>query len=259
MNERFNEDGLILSTDYANTMETVVLPYLKAREKVNSALKGDNGKPLYCVSYPADAPKGTVLVLHGFTENAYKFSEIIYSLLQNSFSVVAYDQRGHGRSWRDEGVQSDPSLTHVNVFDEYVNDLKAVCDTVLKTMPKPWMIFSHSMGGAVSSLFLEKYPDVDGVLAANDMVAMSLYKLLKSQGKKVPKDIQIVGFDDIGIISLVTPSFTTVHQPIKAMGQRAIEIVCKHINGESYETENIFQVKLIERETTRKNAKSPSL
>lgn len=119
--------------------------------------------------------------------------------------------------------------------------------------------YSFEAGERAAKKLLEKYPDVDGVVAANDMVAMSLYKLLKSQGKKVPKDIQIVGFDDIGIISLVTPAFTTVHQPIKAMGQRAIEIVCKHINGESYETENIFQVKLIERETTRKNAKSPTL
>lgn len=160
MSEQFNEDGLILSSNYADTMNSVVLPYLKAKEKVLAALKGCDGKPLYCVSYPADAPKGTVLVLHGFTENAYKFAEVIYSLLQNGFSVVAYDQRGHGRSWRDEGVRSDPSLTHVAVFDEYVNDLKAVCDTVLKTMPKPWMIFSHSMGGAVTSLFLEQYPDV---------------------------------------------------------------------------------------------------
>ena len=76
MSEQFNEDGLILSSNYAGTMNSVVLPYLKAKEKVSAALKGYEGKPLYCVSYPADAPKGTVLVLHGFTECAEKFAEL---------------------------------------------------------------------------------------------------------------------------------------------------------------------------------------
>lgn len=156
---RFNEEGLVLSAHYAETMNEEVLPFLKAREK-QQMVAGDGGKPLYCVAYPADAPQGTVLVLHGFTENAYKFSEVIYSLLQNGFSVVAYDQRGHGRSWRDEKVKPDTSLTHVGKFNEYVRDLEAVCDTVLKGMPKPWMIFCHSMGGAVTSLFLERHPDV---------------------------------------------------------------------------------------------------
>ena len=159
MNERFNEDGLILSAQYEDTMEKTVLPFLKAREK-SQTVQGDGGKPLYCVSYPADAPRGTVLVLHGFTENAYKFAEVIYSLLQNGFSVVAYDQRGHGRSWHDDKVKDDLSLTHVGDFNEYEHDLGAVCDTVLKNMPKPWMIFSHSMGGAVTSLFLERHPEV---------------------------------------------------------------------------------------------------
>ena len=112
--------------------------------------------------------------------------------------------------------------------------------------------YSFEAGTRAAKKMLEKYPDADGVVAANDMVAMSVYKQLTAAGKKVPKDVQIVGFDDIGIISLVTPAFTTVHQPIKSMGQRAIDIVCKHINGEPYETENIFKVELIERETTKK-------
>jgi len=58
MSEQFNKDGLILSSNYADTMNSVVLPYLKAKEKVHAALKGCEGKPLYCVSYPADAAKG---------------------------------------------------------------------------------------------------------------------------------------------------------------------------------------------------------
>ncbi len=160
MNDRFNEDGLVLSERYADTMETVVLPYLKAREKTVALEEGHGRKPLYCVTYGADAPRGTVLVLHGFTESTEKFTELYYSLLHNGFSVVAYDQRGHGRSWRDEAARKDISLTHIDDFNEYVRDLERVCGEVLHEMPKPWMIFAHSMGGAVTGLFLERHADV---------------------------------------------------------------------------------------------------
>lgn len=155
---RLNEDFLAKSECYAAVMEETILPYLKEKEKV-VPVKGADERELYCVTYDADAPRGAVLVLHGFTESTYKFSEVIYSLLRNGFSVVAYDQRGHGRSWRDEKVKADPSLTHVGRFEEYVEDLEKVYDQVLSKMPKPYMSLSHSMGGAVTALYLEKHPE----------------------------------------------------------------------------------------------------
>ncbi len=158
MQERFNPDGLVLAASYAQTMEQDVFPYLKARQK-DTNVSGYGQKPLFCSQFTADQPRGTVLIVHGFTENAYKFSELIYSLLQNQFDVVAYDQRGHGRSWRDEKIQ-DFSLTHVDHFRDYERDMEIIVDTVLSKLPKPWLLFSHSMGGAVSGLYLEDHPEV---------------------------------------------------------------------------------------------------
>jgi len=154
----FNEEGLVYSENYAKTMDGQVLPFLHACVKKDT-VSGAGEKPLSVSRFDADAPRGTVAVLHGFTECAEKFSELIYSLLHQGYSVVAYDQRGHGYSWRDERIH-DLSLTHVDHFQEYVDDLKAVCDRVLKEMPKPWFIFAHSMGGAVALAFLEDDPGV---------------------------------------------------------------------------------------------------
>ena len=158
MTDSFNQDFLIATDQYQETMDSVVFPFLKERETRHD-LNGKDGSPLYCVSYHADDPAATILLLHGFTENALKYSELIYSLLQNHFSVLTYDQRGHGRSGRTPGI-SDSSVTHVNRFADYVDDLSVVCDRVLSGMPEPHMIFSHSMGGAVASLFLETRPEV---------------------------------------------------------------------------------------------------
>ena len=154
----FNEDGLVCSEGYAETMNGEVLPRLREicrRETV----AGAGGKPIAAYRYDAENARGTVMILHGFTECAEKFSELIYSLLRNGFSVLACDQRGHGASWRD-GRIGDISLTHVDRFGEYVEDMKALCDRILADMPKPRYVFCHSMGGAVTGEFLEAYPGV---------------------------------------------------------------------------------------------------
>ena len=156
--DRFNPDGLALSQGYARTMEEEVLPYLEAHGS-DHTVAGDGGKPLFCRRYDAEGAAGTVLIVHGFTENAYKYAELIHSLLRSGRSVLAYDQRGHGRSWRDPEI-ADLSLTHVEQFESYVADMEAVCRELLATMPKPWLLFAHSMGGAVSALFLERHPDI---------------------------------------------------------------------------------------------------
>ena len=156
MNDRFNEDGLMLSGRYAETMERFTLPFLRDRQR--DEMVPVKGGELFCSVFSADQPRGTVVMLHGFTENAFKFSELIYSLLQNGFDVVAYDQRGHGRSCRTQGID-DLSLTDVKDFGDYGADLEAVMERIVQSLPKPWMVFAHSMGGAVASLYMERHPD----------------------------------------------------------------------------------------------------
>ena len=126
MSSLFNQDFLVQSSSYREIMNGTVLPWLHKRERV-AMIPGFGDRPLYCVSYDADDPVATVLIVHGFTENAFKYAELIWSLLHLRFSVVAYDQRGHGRSWRSEGI-SDNSVTHTDRFSDYVSDLKHICD-----------------------------------------------------------------------------------------------------------------------------------
>ena len=168
-----NQDGLAHSENYARTMEEVILPYINAR-RTDRTLIGDGGVPLFTARFDADEARGTVLIVHGFTENADKFAEVIHSLLKSGLSVVAYDQRGHGRSGRAEGLDG-LSLTHVDDFDEYVRDMDIVRREVLSDMPKPWRVFCHSMGGAVTALYLERHPGVfDRAAMCAPMIAPNL-------------------------------------------------------------------------------------
>ena len=157
MSEMFNDDFLISSQDYANVMDAVVIPELDQLREIRHVPVSDREK-LFCSVFRAENACGTVLIVHGFKENTYKFSELIYSLVKNHFSVVAYDQRGHGYSGRSSGLP-DSSVTHVDHFEDYVEDLRTVCNTALSECPKPWSVLCHSMGGAVTALYLEKYHD----------------------------------------------------------------------------------------------------
>ena len=72
----FNEDFLVCSAGYGEIMNGTVLPFLKEKER-QATVAGFEGRSLYCVTYDADQPVGTVLIVHGFTENALKYAELI--------------------------------------------------------------------------------------------------------------------------------------------------------------------------------------
>ena len=169
----FNEDYLVSDSSYSEVMTKTVIPWLEARERT-LLLSGYDNDPIFTVSYEAEEPVGTVFLIHGFTENAFKYAEMIYSLLHLHFSVVAYDHRGHGRSWRNEGIP-DPSVTHVDHFHEYVDDMRLVYESYRNRTASPHLVFAHSMGGAVTALFLEKYQDAfSAAVLSSPMIAPNI-------------------------------------------------------------------------------------
>ncbi len=111
--------------------------------------------------------------------------------------------------------------------------------------------YSFEEGIRATEQMLEAYPDTDGIVACNDMVAISAYKVLRQKGIDVPGQIQIVGYDNIQLARLVSPEITTIAQPIEQIGIKAVELVLQH--KETDEKEYILQPKLIIRETTKKN------
>lgn len=112
--------------------------------------------------------------------------------------------------------------------------------------------YDYENGKKAAKEAIRRYPNLDGIIACNDMVAISVYKVLTKLGYRIPEDVQLVGFDDIRFGRLFTPEITTVSQSIREMGMMAAGIIIRHVDGEVYQKENIFPVKLVQRETTEK-------
>jgi len=99
---------------------------------------------------------------------------------------------------------------------------------------------------------LETYPEVDGILACDDIVAISTYKVLYNKQISVPDQIQLVGFDDIAMSTLLTPEMTTIQQPIEAMARTAAELLLEKKIPEKEGEQFVFPISLAVRETTKK-------
>lgn len=96
----------------------------------------------------------------------------------------------------------------------------------------------------------KEHPDIDGVFASSDMIAAAIIRVAKEIGKAIPKDLKIIGYDDISLASLIEPPLTTIRQPIKQIGELAVKIMIDKIQGKEVVVENILPISLIERKTT---------
>jgi GntR family transcriptional regulator, arabinose operon transcriptional repressor len=71
------------------------------------------------------------------------------------------------------------------------------------------------------------------ILAANDQVAIALYRAAAAVGLRVPQDLSVVGFDNLDISSHLDPPLTTVAQPFMKIGETAVELLLRRIRGEA--------------------------
>jgi LacI family transcriptional regulator len=84
----------------------------------------------------------------------------------------------------------------------------------------------------MKSLLLSK---PDAVFAASDTTAIGAMRCLNEVGLRVPDDIGLIGFDDIPLSRTITPSLTTVRQPIHGMGEAAANLLIEAIESGSKE------------------------
>ena len=110
--------------------------------------------------------------------------------------------------------------------------------------------YDFNQGIAMTEELLERFPDVDGIIACNDIVAISTYKVLHKRNISVPEKIQLIGFDDISFATLLSPELTTISQPIKEMAEKAVELIVSNELTGMTGGKFVFPVSLVARQTT---------
>jgi DNA-binding LacI/PurR family transcriptional regulator len=88
------------------------------------------------------------------------------------------------------------------------------------------------------------------VCCYNDMSALGAMRSIRLHGLRVPEDISVVGFDDLFLAPYTQPTLTTVRQPMRRMGQLAMESLFKLMSGEESAIRIKVEAELIVREST---------
>ncbi|SFB12141.1 transcriptional regulator, LacI family [Lentibacillus halodurans] len=98
---------------------------------------------------------------------------------------------------------------------------------------------------------LNTHSEVDGIFVGNDLMGAGVLNAAVSVGRKVPDDLAVIGFDGIAIGETITPTLTTMAQPIYDIGAKAAEMLIKQINSQEPAVMNEeFTVQLVERQST---------
>ncbi|MBH0161453.1 LacI family DNA-binding transcriptional regulator [Fictibacillus sp. 26RED30] len=100
---------------------------------------------------------------------------------------------------------------------------------------------------------LSKHPEITALFCASDLMAMGAMRAAKKMGKKLPKDLSVVGYDNIILSAYSTPSLSTIAQDRYRLGFEATTLLTKLLEGKEVEKNKVLQTAFIKRESTTEN------
>ena len=90
------------------------------------------------------------------------------------------------------------------------------------------------------------------VIGLNDLCGLGALRGAHDAGLQVPRDLSVIGVDDIALCKLLNPSLTSIAQPIHEIGQYAVDMLFDRIEGKTKDgpREKVLSSNLVLREST---------
>ena len=173
-------------------------------------------------SLPIDDRQGAVLATQHLIELGHKRIAFISGTLDHPDAQERLN--GYRRALSEAGIAYEPKLV----------------------VPGDW----HEEGGADATLrLLASRVSFTALFCVNDQTAYGACLALHRSGLNVPRDISVVGFDDLHASEYRVPPLTTVRQSIRLLGERSAEAMLQLLKGEKPRV-SLPQVELVVREST---------
>jgi LacI family transcriptional regulator len=107
----------------------------------------------------------------------------------------------------------------------------------------------HSTQAALKAL-LARRPEIDGLFAFNDLIAISAMQTCQELGKAVPGDVAVIGADDIPLAAIIRPQLSTLHVNLAHIGRLAMRTLLEIFAGEASSGSYQIEPELVLREST---------
>ena len=109
--------------------------------------------------------------------------------------------------------------------------------------------YTRDGGGRAMRELLDERPDLDAVFVASDLMAAGALAVLAAQGRTVPGDVAVGGFDDSGLAATLQPPLTTMRQPFERIAHEMVRLLLEVIEGQEPAAITLPTV-LVERSST---------
>jgi LacI family transcriptional regulator len=147
--------------------------------------------------------------------------EHLFSLGHRQIAFIRGPKRITDTAPRWKGVRSFAKTHNLEIDPGLVVDLPESSDP----------ISSFEAGYKLTEDLIRKKHPFTALMAFDDMTALGAIRALSKAGIRVPEQCSVIGFDDVAHSSLLTPSLTTVRQPMAEMGKTAVSIVSQGITA----------------------------
>ena len=111
--------------------------------------------------------------------------------------------------------------------------------------------FSMENGYRTTKRLIESGEEFTAVYAMADVLAIGAIRALLESGLRVPEDVSVAGYDGIDVSGYISPSLTTIRQPVEDMAKNTVKLLFDIIAGKKEHQHITFAGELLERESTK--------
>lgn len=233
---------------------------------VSSLARGDNADPSQpAAAFAALGDQGVegAIVLNEATPLALALPDVprlpvvaIDAGTDDRFVTVESDHAGGARAATEHLLATGATTVHhiSGPSDAYSaiereRGWRAALAAADREAPEPIRGDWSAASGYAAGRLLAAEPGLRAVFAANDQMALGALRALHEAGRNVPRDVAIVGFDDVLDAADYWPPLTTVRQDFDALGSRAVDALLARVESRAEAWRGVVPTTLVVRES----------
>ncbi len=187
-----------------------------------------------------------IVLVDGYSDTE-SYDTVISDNFRAAYQAVTYlIKKGH----RHIGLVGSEPNCYPSLKERRNGYLRALKENGINHVSIADFNINHSHGYEETNVLLKAHPEISALFCVNDDVGSAAIRAVQDQGRRVPEDVSIVGYDDTYIAVNTRPALTTMHVDTLAMGRAAVHLLSLRMdNPESARMTLTTHTTLVERES----------
>jgi LacI family transcriptional regulator len=221
-NDSDKEESYLRELQSYRTAGLIVIPSEHGKTIISATDQPPSNVPAVCLDRRPEDWTGDSVTVNN-TEGVFSATTHLINLGHHAIAMIIGSLQLRNAVARLEGFRSAMRKAKLEVNPEYIQEGR----------------FDRLSGYEKMRILLQQRPLPTAVVCGNDLIALGVLTALREAGLRCPRDVSVVGFDDIELAELTDPSLTTVFQPGYQMGARGAALLIKRMRTPHQPPQNI--------------------